>query len=144
MLASHPRPNPPPALGGSGVGYLMGDMGWVTRLGSLAGCVDESNSDKADGVPIGAGRTVVDDSNPGEVDGVPIGAVCKVVDDSNPDEIDGVPIDVFRRVVGGSNPDETDGVPIGAVWTVVCRSLRLIKWLVPISGCRFVWVCVQS
>ena len=141
---SHLRPNPPPALGGSGVGYLMGDMGRVTRLGSLAGGVDESNSDKADGVPIGAGRTVVVDSDPGEVDGMPIGAVRKVFDDSNPDEIDGVPTDVLWRVVGGSNPDKTDGVSVGAVWTVVCRSLGSINRLVSMSGCRFVWVCVQS
>ena len=119
LFMSHPSPDPPPELGGSGVGYLMGDMVRVTRLGSLAGCADESNLDKVDGVPIGVSRRVVVDSNSAEVDSTSVGVVRKVVDDSNPDEIDGVPTDVLRKVVGGSNSDKADGVSVGAMWMVV-------------------------
>ena len=47
LLVSHPRSDLPTVSGGSGVGYLMGDLCRVTRLGDLAGCGDDSNSDEA-------------------------------------------------------------------------------------------------
>ena len=110
---------PPPELGGSGVGYLMGDLGWVTRLYSLAGYVDDSNPDEVDGAPIGTGRDVVVDLDPGEVGGISTGVARKVVDDSNPDEIVEVSVDVPRKVVGGPNPDEVDGASAGVIWMAV-------------------------
>ena len=41
-------------LGGSGVGYRMGDLYRVARLGDSIGCDDDSNPDETDGVPTGA------------------------------------------------------------------------------------------
>ena len=44
----------PFVLGGSGVGYRMGDLYRVARLGDSIGCDDDSNPDETDGVPTGA------------------------------------------------------------------------------------------
>ena len=134
LLASHPRPDSPLDPVVSGVGYLMGDIGRVTHLGSLAGCVDDLHSEEAAGMPIGAGLPVVVDLDPCEFDGMPIGVVRKVVDESNPDEIYEVPTDVFRRVVLDSNCGKPGGIFVDVVLTTVSRSLGSVNCF---------WVCVQ-
>lgn len=60
LFESHPRLDLLVTSVGSGIGYLIGELGQVVPPGRSTGRVDgESNPDEVDGVPIGAiGRIV--------------------------------------------------------------------------------------
>ena len=120
LFVSHPSSDPPPGLGGSGVGNLMGDLcRWICPQG-LIGYVDDSNPEDVDGVAPGIGRSMFVGS--GKVGDASPAVICLVVDDLKPDEVDGVSVgiscdgtaemfaNVSRDIVEGPNSGQVYGL----------------------------------